>query len=218
MCKQRLNPDGSRQRLWRSIVFLISCSGTGLQYTIDRFKGSGSLSSWQRSVPRTVAAHMALLAPHLGCGAYPIRSGIVTAVGHLLHGAFEPGVRDDAGAQGGLLHATVASCLKGRRSEACSLNGLLVVHWSMWHGWYGLYSCHCKLPASQRSRLQDLQTTRQADSLMNSVQRLTLCGCAPAQFRSFPHLDSDFGPTSENSLRPQAPARGCGRCRRCWTR
>jgi hypothetical protein len=43
---------------------------------------------------------MALLAPHLGCGAYPIRSGIVTAIGHLLHGAFEQGARDGADSQG----------------------------------------------------------------------------------------------------------------------
>ena len=37
-----------------------------------------------RRVPRTVAAHVALLVPHLGCDAYPVRSGIVTAIGHLL--------------------------------------------------------------------------------------------------------------------------------------
>ena len=62
----------------------------------------------RRSVPRTVAAHMALLAPHLGCGAYPIRSGIVTAVGHLLQGAFEHGGRDGADAQGEVL--LLAAC------------------------------------------------------------------------------------------------------------
>ena len=42
-------------------------------------------------LPRTVASHMSLLVPHLGCKAYPIRSGIVTAIGHLLYSAFEPG-------------------------------------------------------------------------------------------------------------------------------
>ena len=51
-------------------------------------------------VPRTVAAHVALLVPHLGCDAYPIRSGIVTAIGHLLAGAFEQGARDGADSQG----------------------------------------------------------------------------------------------------------------------
>ena len=47
-----------------------------------------------------MATHIALLVPHLGCDAYPIRSGIVTAIGHLLHSAFEQGARDGADSQG----------------------------------------------------------------------------------------------------------------------
>lgn len=46
-------------------------------------------------LPRTVASHVSLLVPHLGCKAYPIRSGIVTAIGHLLHSAFEQGPDGD---------------------------------------------------------------------------------------------------------------------------
>ncbi len=64
-----------------------------------------------RRVPRTVAAHVALLVPHLGCDAYPIRSGIATAIGHLLAGAFEQGGRDGADSQGAPLARMLASLI-----------------------------------------------------------------------------------------------------------
>ena len=40
-------------------------------------------------LPRTVGAHVALLVPHLGCKAYPIRSGIVHALASLIAGGFD---------------------------------------------------------------------------------------------------------------------------------
>ncbi len=45
-----------------------------------------------------MAAHISLLAPHLGGRAYSLRSAIVTAIGHLVARAFVAG--DDADAQG----------------------------------------------------------------------------------------------------------------------
>ena len=51
-------------------------------------------------VPRTVAAHIALLAPHLGGRAYSLRSAIVIALGHLIARAFVPAPEDEADAQG----------------------------------------------------------------------------------------------------------------------
>ncbi|KAK9839654.1 hypothetical protein WJX81_003584 [Elliptochloris bilobata] len=51
-------------------------------------------------VPRTVAAHISLLAPHLGGRAYSLRSAIVTAIGHLIVRAFPSAPGDDADAQG----------------------------------------------------------------------------------------------------------------------
>ncbi|KAL0043109.1 hypothetical protein WJX79_009421 [Trebouxia sp. C0005] len=41
-------------------------------------------------LPHVVASNISLLAPHLGGKAYPIRSAIVTAIGHLIQKAFEP--------------------------------------------------------------------------------------------------------------------------------
>ena len=41
-------------------------------------------------LPLVVASNISLLAPHLGGKAYPIRSAIVTAIGHLIHRAFAP--------------------------------------------------------------------------------------------------------------------------------
>ena len=61
-----------------------------------------------------VAANISLLAPHLGGKAYPIRSAIVTAVGHLIHKAFAPSTAG-ADAQGTLTCSpfvfTVAACI-----------------------------------------------------------------------------------------------------------
>jgi len=51
-------------------------------------------------VPRTVVAHIALLAPHLGGRAYSLRSAIVIALGHLIARAFVPAPEDEADAQG----------------------------------------------------------------------------------------------------------------------
>ncbi len=47
-----------------------------------------------------MAAHISLLAPHLGGRAYSLRSAIVTAIGHLVAGAFAAEDADDADAQG----------------------------------------------------------------------------------------------------------------------
>ena len=51
-------------------------------------------------LPRTVGAHVALLVPHLGCKAYPIRNGIVHALASLIAAGFEAptdGSSSDAG-------------------------------------------------------------------------------------------------------------------------
>ncbi len=50
--------------------------------------------------PRLVAARVALLMGHLGGRAYSLRSGIVTALGHLVIKAFENVPGEDADAQG----------------------------------------------------------------------------------------------------------------------
>jgi hypothetical protein len=50
--------------------------------------------------PRLMAAQIALLLPHLGGKAWTLRSGIVTALGFLLHKAFENATADAADAQG----------------------------------------------------------------------------------------------------------------------
>ena len=47
-----------------------------------------------------MAAHISLLAPHLGGRAYSLRSAIVTAIGHLIMRAFPPAPADEADAQG----------------------------------------------------------------------------------------------------------------------
>lgn len=57
-------------------------------------------------LPRTVGAHVSLLVPHLGCKAYPIRSGIVNAIGHLIARGFEA-PEEDTNAPG------IASCFPG---------------------------------------------------------------------------------------------------------
>lgn len=46
-----------------------------------------------------MASNISLLAPHLGGKAYPIRSAIVTAIGHLIQRAFGP-TAEGADAQG----------------------------------------------------------------------------------------------------------------------
>ena len=51
----------------------------------------------------TVAAHMALLVPHLGGKAYPLRSAIVTAAGHLLLNAFSDASQHAPDASAGAL-------------------------------------------------------------------------------------------------------------------
>lgn len=51
-------------------------------------------------LPRTVGAHVSLLVPHLGCKAYPIRSGIVNAIGHMIARGFEA-PEEDTNAPGG---------------------------------------------------------------------------------------------------------------------
>ncbi|KAK9792029.1 hypothetical protein WJX73_005287 [Symbiochloris irregularis] len=55
-------------------------------------------------MPHTVAAHMAMLAPHLGGKAYPLRSAIISAAGHLLIHAYSDqstqAPHASAGAQG----------------------------------------------------------------------------------------------------------------------
>lgn len=50
-------------------------------------------------LPHVVASNISLLAPHLGGKAYPIRSAIVTAIGHLIQRAFGP-TAEGADAQG----------------------------------------------------------------------------------------------------------------------
>ena len=68
-------------------------------------------------LPLVVANNISLLASHLGGKAYPIRSAIVTAIGHLIHKAFEPSAAG-ADAQGDascccilhILHACPESC------------------------------------------------------------------------------------------------------------
>ena len=56
-----------------------------------------------RRLPKDVAAHISLLIPHLGGKAYALRSAIVTAVGHLILGAYTETPDDDADAQGNFL-------------------------------------------------------------------------------------------------------------------
>ena len=67
-------------------------------------------------LPHVVASNISLLAPHLGGKAYPIRSAIVTAIGHLIQKAFEPSAAG-ADAQGDhpycCLHS-VAPCTPSR--------------------------------------------------------------------------------------------------------
>ena len=53
-------------------------------------------------LPQVVASNISLLASHLGGKAYPIRSAIVTAIGHLIERAFEA-TAQGADAAGGLL-------------------------------------------------------------------------------------------------------------------
>lgn len=50
-------------------------------------------------LPHVVASNISLLVPHLGGKAYPIKSAIVTAIGHLIQRAFGP-TADGADAQG----------------------------------------------------------------------------------------------------------------------
>ena len=58
-------------------------------------------------LPLVVANNISLLASHLGGKAYPIRSAIVTAIGHLIQKAFEPSAAG-ADAQGDAFF--VAAC------------------------------------------------------------------------------------------------------------
>lgn len=78
-------------------------------------------------LPHVVASNISLLASHLGGKAYPIRSAIVTAIGHLIQKAFEPSAAG-ADAQGDYpcccLHS-VALCTHSRnltqwRAPKCS--------------------------------------------------------------------------------------------------
>lgn len=50
--------------------------------------------------PRLVASKISLLAAHLGGKAYSLRSAIITAIGHLVHKAFNQAPGEDADAQG----------------------------------------------------------------------------------------------------------------------
>ncbi len=52
--------------------------------------------------PRLVAANVSMLIGHLGGKAYSLRSAIITALGHLVHKAFERIPGEDADAQGAL--------------------------------------------------------------------------------------------------------------------
>ena len=56
-----------------------------------------------------VASNISLLAPHLGGKAYPIRSAIVTAIGHLIQKAFGPSAVG-ADAQGSSPCLNIAIC------------------------------------------------------------------------------------------------------------
>ncbi|KAK9823736.1 hypothetical protein WJX72_005030 [[Myrmecia] bisecta] len=57
---------------------------------------AGFLPELADRLPRTVAKHISLLMPHLGGKAYPLRSAIVTTVGHLVHkGAEAPAAGAD---------------------------------------------------------------------------------------------------------------------------
>ena len=60
-------------------------------------------------LPRTVGAHVSLLVPHLGCKAYPIRSGIVNAIGHLIARGFEA-PEEDSNAPGKATRCPVLDC------------------------------------------------------------------------------------------------------------
>ncbi len=55
---------------------------------------------WTCRCPRLVASKTALLAAHLGGRAYSLRSAIITAIGHLVHKAFNQAPGEDADAQG----------------------------------------------------------------------------------------------------------------------
>ena len=59
-------------------------------------------------VPSTVAAHISLMATHLGGRAYSLRSAIVTAIGQLIMRAFPAGPGDDADAQGAQMTCNAA--------------------------------------------------------------------------------------------------------------
>jgi hypothetical protein len=63
-----------------------------------------------------VGAHISLLVSHLGCKAYPIRSGIVNAIGHLIARGFEA-PEEDSNAPGkaacySVLKCTQQGCIK----------------------------------------------------------------------------------------------------------
>jgi hypothetical protein len=60
-------------------------------------------------LPRTVGAHVSLLVPHLGCKAYPIRSGIVNAIGHLIARGFEA-PEEDSNAPGKAPRCSIMCC------------------------------------------------------------------------------------------------------------
>ncbi|CAG9466088.1 unnamed protein product [Pedinophyceae sp. YPF-701] len=59
--------------------------------------------------PRAVASQMALLMPHLGGEAHSIRSGIVSAMGSVIHGALTSTVEDASSASSSLVQAKLQS-------------------------------------------------------------------------------------------------------------
>ena len=68
------------------------------------FPLSHSMTCWGLvcRLPKAVAAHISLLIPHLGGKAYALRSAIVSAVGHLVQGAYNDPPEEAADAQGSL--------------------------------------------------------------------------------------------------------------------
>ena len=77
-----------------------------------------------------MAARVALLMGHLGGRAYSLRSGIVTALGHLVVKAFENVPGEDADAQG------------ARPAQAPPLT-LMRLFWRSYSLPFGVFSCLC---------------------------------------------------------------------------
>ncbi|CAL8472231.1 g11773 [Coccomyxa elongata] len=85
--------------------------------------------------PRLVAANVSMLIGHLGGKAYSLRSAIITALGHLVHKAFEHTPGEDADAQGARArlrskHALLATLMERVRDSNAYTRARVLQTWS----------------------------------------------------------------------------------------